>query len=140
MINYKFLVMKGLFDYFESEDPEGGHHNAISLMTGKHLMEVYYWKFPVFRCNMGVCIDDDVLFCRIKYKNNIGIVTAAYRDVARKSGNWHPSEVFAGDALFNFCKAFGVLYEDVSKEYSGRREKDSLSSKGVTNYKDKNHG
>ena len=46
MINYKFLVMKGLFDYFESEDPEGGHHNAISLMTGKHLMEVYYWKFP----------------------------------------------------------------------------------------------
>lgn len=138
MINYKFIVMKGLFDYFESEDSEGGHHNAISLMTGKHLMEVYYWKFPVFRCNMGVCIDDDVLFCRIKYKNNIGIVTAAYRDVARKSGNWHPSEVFAGDALFNFCKAFGVLYEDVSKEYSGRREKDSLSSKGVTNYKEEN--
>lgn len=68
MINYKFIVMKGLFDYFESEEPEGGHHNAISLMTGKHLMEVYYWKFPVFRCNMGVCIDDDVLFCRIKYK------------------------------------------------------------------------
>ena len=87
MINYKFIVMKGLFDYFESGDPEGGHHNAISLMTGKHLMEVYYWKFPVFRCNMGVCIDDDVLFCRIKYKNNIGIVTAAYRDVAKKSGN-----------------------------------------------------
>lgn len=131
MINYKFLVMKGLFDYFESEDPEGGHHNAISLMTGKHLMEVYYWKFPVFRCNMGVCIDDDVLFCRIKYKNNVGIVTASYRDVARHSGSWHASEVFAGDALFNFCKAFGVPYEEVNKEYGGRREKDSLSSKGI---------
>lgn len=131
MINYKFIVMKGLFDYFEFEDPEGGHHNAISLMTGKHLMEVYYWKFPVFRCNMGVCIDDDVLFCRIKYKNNVGIVTASYRDVARHSGSWHPSEVFAGDALFNFCKAFGVPYEEVNKEYGGRREKDSLSSKGI---------
>jgi hypothetical protein len=106
-------------------------HNAISLMTGKHLMEVYYWKFPVFRCNMGVCIDDDVLFCRIKYKNNVGIVTASYRDVARHSGSWHPSEVFAGDALFNFCKAFGVPYEEVNKEYGGRREKDSLSSKGI---------
>ena len=131
MINYKFIVMKGLFDYFESEEPEGGHHNAISLMTGKHLMEVYYWKFPVFRCNMGICIDDDVLFCRIKYKNNVGIVTALYRDVARHSGSWHPSEVFAGDALFNFCKAFGVPYEEVNKEYGGRREKDSLSSKGI---------
>ena len=131
MINYKFIVMKGLFDYFESEEPEGGHHNAISLMTGKHLMEVYYWKFPVFRCNMGVCIDDDVLFCRIKYKNNVGIVTASYRDVARHSGSWHPSEVFAGDALFDFCKAFGVPYEEVNKEYGGRREKDSLSSKGI---------
>ena len=131
MINYKFIIMKGLFDYFESEDTEGGHHNAISLMTGKHLMEVYYWKFPVFRCNMGVCIDDDVLFCRIKYKNNVGIVTASYRDVARHSGSWHPSEVFAGDALFNFCKAFGVPYEEVNKEYGGRREKDSLSSKGI---------
>ena len=131
MINYKFIVMKGLFDYFESEEPEGGHHNAISLMTGKHLMEVYYWKFPVFRCNMGVSIDDDVLFCRIKYKNNVGIVTASYRDVARHSGSWHPSEVFAGDALFNFCKAFGVPYEEVNKEYGGRREKDSLSSKGI---------
>lgn len=131
MINYKFIVMKGLFDYFESEEPEGGHHNAISLMTGKHLMEVYYWKFPVFRCNMGICIDDDVLFCRIKYKNNVGIVTASYRGVARHSGSWHPSEVFAGDALFNFCKAFGVPYEEVNKEYGGRREKDSLSSKGI---------
>ncbi len=66
MINYKFIVMKGLFDYFESEDPEGGHHNAISLMTGKHLMEVYYWKFPVFRCNMGLCIDDDVFVLQDK--------------------------------------------------------------------------
>jgi DNA-binding transcriptional regulator YdaS (Cro superfamily) len=42
MINYKFIVMKGLFDYFESEEPEGGQ-SQLARFLGVSKQAVNQW-------------------------------------------------------------------------------------------------
>lgn len=123
----KYIIQRDLFDYRESEN--AGQDSAINMITGRHLMEVYYWAVPVFRCNMGHSIEDDVLFCRIAYGDNTAIITQEYRDAKRISGNWLPDEVFASHAVFNFCKAFNIKHAELSKHLKGRRERDGVSSR-----------
>lgn len=123
----KYIIQEGLFEYHEIDDKMPD--TTLNMITGKNLMEVYYWMVPVFRCNMGHSIEDDILFCRINYKDKTGIFTQYYRDAKRRSGTRSPDEVFAGNAIFNFCKAFDVQYDEISNYLKGRRSKDCVKSK-----------
>ena len=74
----RVIQQSDIFAYsqYEAEcEPEA----ALNMMTGRNLMEVYYHSVPVFRCNMGHSIEDDVFFCRINFKGNTAFVSAKVR-------------------------------------------------------------
>lgn len=123
----KRIIQKDLFEFTEVENQS--HDSALNMITGHFLMEVYYWAIPVFRCNMGLSIEDDHFFCRIKYKDSIAIISQAYSDVKRRCGKWQPDEVFATHAIYNFCQAFNVPYAELHAHLESRRTVDSLTSK-----------
>ena len=69
----RVIQQSDIFAYsqYEAEcEPEA----ALNMMTGRNLMEVYYHSVPVFRCNMGHSIEDDVFFCRINFKGNTAFI------------------------------------------------------------------
>ncbi|HAZ2983784.1 TPA: hypothetical protein J0587_004605 [Salmonella enterica subsp. enterica serovar Kentucky] len=120
----KVIQQNDIFSYSEidaTQEPE----SILNMMTGRNLMEVYYHSVPVFRCNMGHSIEDDVFFCRINYKGNTAFISQPYRDVAKKCSKWTPDEHFAGNAVANFCDAFGVDREELKRHLDARRSRDS---------------
>lgn len=123
----KVIQQNDIFSY-TSSDTESETESILNMITGRNLMEVYYHSVPVFRCNMGHCIDDDVFFCRINYKGNTAFISQPYRDVVKKCGKWTPDEHFAGNAVSNFCDVFGVDREELKRYLDARRSKDSAVS------------
>lgn len=123
----RLIQQNDIFRYTQSEvstEPD----SVINMMTGRNLMEVYYHSVPVFRCNMGHSKEDDVFFCRINYKGNTAFISQPYRDVVKKCGKWTPDEHFAGNAVANFCDAFGVDREELKRYLDARRRKDSAAN------------
>lgn len=107
---------------------------CLNLMNGRHLMEVYYHTIPVFRCNMGANIEDDMLATRISYKGMVAYVQQSWRSAHKHCCGFPVPETFASHALINFCHAFELDHHSVEKEIrEGRRDKDSRKTKsGIT--------
>lgn len=123
----RLIQQTDIFSYTQSEvamEPD----SVLNMMTGRNLMEVYYHSVPVFRCNMGHSIEDDVFFCRINYKGNTAFISQPYRDVVKKCGKWKPDEHFAGNAVANFCDAFGADREELKRYLDARRSRDSAAN------------
>lgn len=123
----KVIQQNDIFSY-TSSDTGSETESILNMITGRNLMEVYYHSVPVFRCNMGHCIDDDVFFCRINYKGNTAFISQPYRDVVKKCGKWTPDEHFAGNAVANFCDAFGIDREELKRYLDARRRTDSVTT------------
>lgn len=123
----KIVQQSDIFSY-TSSDAENEPESILNMITGRNMMEVYYHSVPVFRCNMGHCIDDDVFFCRISYKGNTAFLSQPYREVARKCGKWTPDEHFAGNAVANFCHLFGTDREELKRYLDARRRTDSVTT------------
>lgn len=120
----RLIQQSDIFAYTET-DVEAEPESSLNMMTGKNLMEVYYQSIPVFRCNMGHSIEDDVLFSRIHYRGCTAIISQTFREVSRKCGRWQPAEYFAGNAVANFCRSFSIDPDEFKTYLASRRKNDS---------------
>lgn len=120
----RLIQQSDIFAYTET-DVEAEPESSLNMMTGKNLMEVYYQSIPVFRCNMGHSIEDDVLFSRVHYRGCTAIISQTFREVSRKCGRWQPAEYFAGNAVANFCRSFSIDPDEFKAYLASRRKNDS---------------
>lgn len=106
----------------------------LNLITGKHLMEVYFHVVPVFRCNMGAQLEDDMLLSRISHKGMTAYIQQSWLSCSKHCYGFPVPETFASHAMVNFCDIFKLDYHSIEKEMrEGRRDKDAIHTKnGVT--------
>lgn len=130
----KHISQAGARDFRITSESEQEKSTELNMITGKHLMEVYFHVVPVFRYSMGMSKLDDMLCCRIYYQGDVAYISQSWASAQSKAMTWPVTEVFASNSVQTFCEAFKIDVTELSRALKdGKRDIDAMVTKaGIT--------